>query len=68
MFLEKIEDLEINHRGPFHNAMSLEKGYLTDMIQELIDSSIEVTPSFIVGKWCEIDTKQDYERAKKLFV
>ena len=29
------------------------------MIQELIDSDIQLTPIFISGKWCEIDTIQD---------
>ena len=67
VFLEKINDLQKNHTGKFHNAISLERGYLTDMIQEMIDSSIEITPSFISGKWCEIDTKQDLERASKKF-
>jgi choline kinase len=67
IFLEKINNLQKNHTGKFHNAISLEKGYLTDMIQELVDSSIEITPSFISGKWCEIDTKQDLERASEKF-
>ena len=67
MFLEKLNHLQKNHSGKFHNAVSLEKGYLTDMIQEMIDLSIEITPSFISGKWCEIDTKQDLEKAKKMF-
>jgi len=67
IFLEKIDHLQKCHLGNFHNAKSLEKGYLTDMIQELIDSSFQVTPAFISGKWCEIDTKQDLERAEKIF-
>jgi len=67
IFLEKINNLQKNHTGKFHNAVSFEKGYLTDMIQEMIDSSIEITPSFISGKWCEIDTKQDLERASEKF-
>jgi len=46
---------------------SLEKAYLTDMIQELIDSKIKVTPIVVSGKWCEIDTMQDMQRAAKLF-
>lgn len=67
IFLEKINNLQKNHTGKFHNAVSLEKGYLTDIIQEMIDSSIKITPSFISGKWCEIDTKQDLERACEKF-
>ena len=67
IFLEKINELQKNHQGKFHNAQSLEKGYLTDMIQELIDSSIRITPMFTSGKWCEIDTMQDLENARKKF-
>ena len=67
IFLEKINNLQKNHTGKFHNAISLEKGYLTDIIQEMIDSLIKITPSFISGKWCEIDTKQDLERASEKF-
>ncbi|ABX12055.1 NTP transferase domain-containing protein [Nitrosopumilus maritimus] len=67
VFLEKIDYLQKNHTGKFHNAVSLEKGYLTDMIQELINNSIQVSPIFISGKWCEIDTKQDLNRAEELF-
>ena len=67
IFLKKINDLQKNHVGKFHNAESLEKGYLTDMIQEMLDTSIEITPLFISGKWCEVDTKQDLDRAAKKF-
>lgn len=67
IFLEKINSLQKNHEGKFHNAPSLERAYLTDMIQEIINSSVEVTPSFISGKWCEIDTKQDLETAENKF-
>jgi L-glutamine-phosphate cytidylyltransferase len=68
VFLEMINDLQKNHIGKFHNAISLEKGYLTDMIQEMIDSSVKVIPSFVSGTWCEIDTKQDLDKANKLFI
>lgn len=67
IFVKKFLELEKNHIGHFQNAPSLHKAYLTDMIQELIDSKIKVKPIIISGKWCEIDTKQDLERACKLF-
>ena len=67
IFVEKYEKLLKNHEGKFHNAPSLKKSYLTDMIQELIDSKIPVYPIAISGKWCEIDTVQDLENAKKYF-
>jgi len=67
IFLEKINQLQKYHKGKFHNSVSLEKGYLTDIIQEMIDSSIKVIPVFISGKWCEIDTAQDFQRANEKF-
>lgn len=67
IFVKKFQMLEKLHKGPFHDAASLKKAYLTDMIQELIDSNINVKPIIISGKWCEIDTKQDLQRACKMF-
>lgn len=67
IFVKRFEDLEKSHSGQFHNAPSLEKAYLTDMIQDLVDSKIEVTPILVSGKWCEIDTLQDLHRASNLF-
>lgn len=66
-FLSKINELQSLHKGKFHTAPSLNKAYLTDLIQELIDSNIDVSPAFVSGKWCEIDTLQDLTRAKNLF-
>jgi len=67
VFLDKYSELEISHQGKFHNAPSLEKALISDMIQELIDSGINVEPIYISGKWCEIDTPQDLEIARKIF-
>ena len=67
IFVKKFEELEKSHKGPFHNATSIQKAYLTDMIQELIDSKIKVTPIIVSGKWCEIDTVQDLQRACEMF-
>lgn len=50
----------------FQTAASVEKAYLTDMIQELIDRGYEVINVDIKDKWVEIDTIEDYERAQKL--
>ena len=33
VFLDKYSELKISHQGKFHNAASLEKAYLTDMLQ-----------------------------------
>ena len=67
VFLDKYSELEISHQGKFHNASSLEKALISDMIQELIDSEINIEPIYVSGKWCEIDTPQDLEIARKIF-
>jgi choline kinase len=67
IFVDRFVELEKSHVGRFHDAPSLKKAYLTDMIQELVDCSVKVSPILISSKWCEIDTRQDLERAAKLF-
>jgi len=53
--------------APFHHAASLEKAYMTDMIQELVDNGAAVKSIDIESGWMEIDTPQDLERARRLF-
>ena len=66
IFNEKYAELERQHVGKFHNAPSLQNAYLTDMLQELINSGITVSPIIVNGNWCEIDTPQDIENAKQM--
>ena len=68
IFVENYCKLQQIHSGPFHNAPSLEKAYLTDMLQELIDLGYDLKPIIIDGRWCEIDTPQDLENARKIFI
>lgn len=49
----------------FHNAVTIEKAYLTDIIQELIDRGFKVKNIDIDGGWHEIDTPQDLEQARE---
>ena len=65
IFVEKYEDLLKSHKGKFQTAPSLKKAYLTDMIQELIDSGFLVEPIIINGKWHEIDTPEDLQAVRK---
>ena len=67
IFVEKYEHLLKSHKGKFQNAPSLKKAYLTDMIQELIDSGFSVEPIIINGKWYEIDTSKDLHIVRKNF-
>lgn len=55
------------HGKPFHQAASVEKAYLTDMIQELTDTGCVISNVDIRGGWIEIDTQEDFERAQRLF-
>ena len=67
ILVQKYLELEKSHIGKFHNAPSLKQAYITDMLQEIIDSDYLVEPVIIEGKWCEIDTIQDIEYAKRIF-
>ena len=68
IIIKKYEELEKSCVGKFHDADSFEKAKLVDILQELLDSKIEISPITITGKWCEIDTPQDLEMARKKFV
>jgi len=57
---------QIGSNSPFHEALSLEKAYLTDMIQELIDKGYTVKNVDIKGKWMELDTIEDFQKAEKI--
>lgn len=67
IFVKKYAELIKSHSGVFHEASTIFKGYLTDMLQELIDSNIDIEPVLITGKWCEIDTIQDLKKAEEIF-
>tara|TARA_B110000444_G_C18800608_1_gene577255 strand:+ start:264 stop:1025 length:762 start_codon:yes stop_codon:yes gene_type:complete len=43
-------------------------GYMTDILQEMIDDNVEVTPHFTKNEWLEIDTESDYIVAKELYL
>ena len=44
----------------FHDAESLQKAKLIDLLQELIRTrNVDISTTAITGKWCEIDTEQD---------
>ena len=68
IIIKKYEELEKSCVGKFHDADSFEKAKLVDILQELIDSKIEIYSITISGKWCEIDTPMDLERARKIFL
>jgi L-glutamine-phosphate cytidylyltransferase len=74
-FATALDGLLERFRGrehePFQRAASFRNAYLTDLLQELIDTGAAdpiggVAPVWIEGQWREIDTAQDLERAKVL--
>jgi len=64
---KKYEQLEKSHIGEFHDAVSLKKAKLVDILQELLNQDVDISPIIVKGKWCEIDTINDLQRARKLF-
>ena len=64
ILLKKYSNLKKHHVGSFHTANSFQQAYLTDMLQEIIDSGIDISPIVVDGNWCEIDTVEDLEKVK----
>ena len=65
VFVKQYEELIKIHAGTFQQAPSILKAYLTDMIQELINSGMDVAPVFVNGKYFEIDTPEDVKNVEK---
>ncbi|HET9988909.1 MAG TPA: phosphocholine cytidylyltransferase family protein [Kofleriaceae bacterium] len=70
MFARSLAALAHRYEGredePFQRAAHYRNAYLTDLVQELIDTGISVDPILIAGQWREIDTGQDLDRARML--
>ena len=49
--------------APFHEAPSLTKASLTDMLQDLVDQGHRVACVSIYKGWMEVDTFEDYQHA-----
>ena len=68
IFVKKYKNLEKNHTGKFYFAPSFMKAKFIDFFEELRLSGIQMNTLNVDGQWCEIDTIQDLEIAKKLFI
>jgi choline kinase len=66
--VKQYEKIEFSHLGSFHDAESLESAKLIDILQDLIEKQIKINTVSIVGKWCEVDTPEDLNIAKRLFI
>jgi choline kinase len=51
---------------PYGRAPRFEVAYLTDLLNDLIDSGEDLRAAYIDGGWREIDTVEDLERAKPI--
>ncbi len=49
--------------SPFGRAAALRNAYLTDALNAMAEAGRRLSPVFIDGRWREIDTQQDLERA-----
>jgi choline kinase len=58
---ERRAELENN---PYGRAPKFQVAYLTDLLNDLIESGEIMHPAFIDGGWREIDTVEDLERAQ----
>mgnify|MGYP001265069775 FL=1 len=67
ILLDSYNHLKKSHKGKFYSASSFKNAFFMDMIQYLIDTNVIVEPIPINGRWCEIDTQLDLERAKEIF-
>ena len=43
------------------------QGYMTDILQEMINMNISINPSYISNNWLEVDTPHDLKIAKELY-
>ena len=67
ILLDRYNHLKKSHKGKFHSASSFKDAFFMDMIQDMIDTDVIVEPIPINGRWCEIDTQLDLERATEIF-
>ncbi|MBL76958.1 MAG: hypothetical protein CL763_08565 [Chloroflexi bacterium] len=66
IFMEILEQAK-SHQGHFHDSNSFSMAKITDMIQEIIENGYDIKPIFVNGKWLEVDTIMDLEKAKIMF-
>ncbi len=62
-FKSAYKNVAKNPAAPFHEAPSLAKASLTDMLQELVDRGHDVSCLPIYKGWMEVDTFEDYQQA-----
>lgn len=60
---EVYDSARAAHWGrPWRSSKSFQTGYMTDLLQEIIDRGHRVDPLLIESGWLEFDTVEDYEK------
>ena len=59
--LSLYDGKKIQHARWRKSGNTFENGYMTDLLSELIDSGVLVTPVMADRQWLEFDTERDYE-------
>ena len=66
--LKKIYDIRKNNDKNWSSSnKTFLQGYMTDILQEMINMDISIKPSYILNNWLEIDTPNDLKVAKELY-
>ncbi len=53
--------------SPFQGAASVQKAYLIQLFQEMIEQGVEIHKVDVAGGYYEVDTTQDYEIANEIW-
>ncbi|NQU94889.1 MAG: phosphocholine cytidylyltransferase family protein [Candidatus Omnitrophica bacterium] len=68
IFMQYFNRLKKIYSGkPFQRAPVFKKAYLTDIFQDMANNGVKINCVIIEKGWVEIDTIQDFERARKEF-
>ena len=63
-----VNTLTAAYDGKLQSPRSLEQMYMTDVLQEMINSGEKLQPNWIEGQWLEIDSVKDLEIAEGYLV
>jgi L-glutamine-phosphate cytidylyltransferase len=65
---EHFHRARARHAGkPFREAASFEKAYLIHLLQEMIETGVQMAHADTPGEYMEVDTQQDFELARKFW-
>ncbi len=66
--LKKVYDIRKKDGKRWSSSnKSFLQGYMTDILQEMINMNISINPSYISNNWLEVDTPHDLKIAKELY-